>query len=327
MNAVTKTEGAALAPRGMGFDLSPQTFEQAMTFSNMLAESDLVPKDFRGKPGNCLIAIQWGSELGLKPLQALSNIAVVNGRAALWGDAVIALVRSSPLCEYVQESDDGHTATCRAKRRGEPEHVVTFSMDDAKEAGLLGKAGPWTQYKKRMRQMRARAFALRDVFPDVLRGMPVAEEVQDMPTERHMGEVERVETAKAEPAMFPVERFDLNLPKWRAAIAAGKATADSVIAKACTIGTLTPEQEAAIRAPIEQPAPPPAQQAEPVTDVQPKGEPQVMLEKTVGDQLHAAATLDALYEAADLIGEVADPEARARLTQFFGERQFALEAE
>lgn len=51
-----------------------------------------------------------------------------------------------------------------------------------------------------------------------------------------------------------------------------------------------------------------------------------MLEKTVGDQLHAAATLYALYEA-DLIGEVADPEARARLTQFFEERQFALEAE
>jgi hypothetical protein len=327
MNAVTKTEGAALAPRGMGFDLSPQTFEQAMTFSNMLAESDLVPKDFRGKPGNCLIAIQWGSELGLKPLQALSNIAVVNGRAALWGDAVIALVRSSPLCEYVQESDDGHTATCRAKRRGEPEQVVKFSMDDAKQAGLAGKQGPWTQYPKRMRQMRARAFALRDVFPDVLRGMPVAEEVQDMPTERHMGEVERVEpAAKLGPAMFPVERFGMNLPKWRAAIAAGKATADSVIAKACTIGTLTSEQEAAIRAPAEQPAPQPAQQAEAVTDVQPKGEPQEMLEKTVGNQLHAAATLDALYEAADLIGEVADPEARARLTDFFEQRQFALEA-
>ena len=101
MNALTQTENNAVAPRGMGFDLSPQTFEQAMKFSQMLAESDLVPKDFRGKPGNCLIAMQWGSELGLKPLQALSNIAVVNGRAALWGDAVIALVRSSPLCEYV----------------------------------------------------------------------------------------------------------------------------------------------------------------------------------------------------------------------------------
>ena len=323
MNAVTKTEGAALAPRGMGFDLSPQTFEQAMTFSNMLAESDLVPKDFRGKPGNCLIAIQWGSELGLKPLQALSNIAVVNGRAALWGDAVIALVRGSPLCEYVHESDDGHTATCRSKRKGEKEHVTTFSMDDAKQAGLAGKQGPWTQYPKRMRQMRARAFNLRDVFPDVLRGMPVAEEVQDMPAERHMGDVERVEpAAKLGPAMFPVERFDLNLPKWRAAIAAGKATADSVIAKACTIGTLTQEQVDAIRAPIEQP----------VTDVQPKGEaaaaePSLWTASTVTERINSASDLDALYIAADLIGEVADPDARAQLTELFERRQFSLEAE
>jgi len=326
MNALTQTENNAVAPRGMGFDLSPQTFEQAMKFSQMLADSELVPKDFRGKPGNCLIAMQWGSELGLKPLQALSNIAVVNGRAALWGDAVIALVRSSPLCEYVQETDDGHTATCRAKRRGEPEQVVTFSMDDAKQAGLAGKQGPWTQYPKRMRQMRARAFALRDVFPDVLRGMPVAEEVQDMPTERHMGEVEQVQRAAPttpQPAYTP-EQFAQLLPSWRNAIALGKTTADSVIGKIKTKGTLTAEQEAAIRAPIEQPA----AQAEPVTDVQPKGEPekQAITEKSVGDKLHAAITLDALYEAADLIGEVAAPEARTRLTQYFEERQFALES-
>lgn len=328
-NALTQTENTAVTPRGMAFDLSPQTFDQAMKFSQMLADSELVPKDFRGKPGNCLIAMQWGSELGLKPLQALSNIAVVNGRAALWGDAVIALVRSSPLCEYVQESDDGYTATCRAKRRGEPEQVVTFSMDDAKIAGLAGKQGPWTQYPKRMRQMRARAFALRDVFPDVLRGMPVAEEVQDMPTERHMGDVEQVQRAAPatpQPAYTPAytpEQFAQFLPSWRNAIALGKTTADSVIGKIKTKGTMTAEQEAAIRAPIEQPA----KQAEPVTDVQPKGEPEAIAEKTLGDRMHAATTLDALFEAADLIGEVADPEARARLTQYFDERKFALESE
>lgn len=330
MNAVTTTENTALAPRGMGFDLSPQTFEQAMKFSQMLADSDMVPKDFRGKPGNCLIAMQWGSELGLKPLQALSNIAVVNGRAALWGDAVIALVRSSPLCEYVQESDDGHTATCRAKRRGEPEQMVTFSMDDAKQAGLMGKQGPWSQYPKRMRQMRARAFALRDVFPDVLRGMPVAEEVQDMPTERHMGEAERVEpSAPKQPAAFPADRFTTNLPAWRKAIASGKATPDSVIAKARTIGALTPEQEAAIRAPLtdaEKAAAKPAGQQ--VTDVQPKGEaaPAAPTPQELEQRLRAAADLDTLYTVADLIGEVPDPEQRAALTAVFEERQFALES-
>ena len=317
------SDSTAIATRQQ-FDLSPQTFEQALTFSNYLADSDMVPKDFKGKPGNCLVAIQWGMEIGLKPLQAMQNIAVINGRPSLWGDAVIALVRSSPLCEYIIEEDDGRTATCRVKRRGEPEQSRSFSMDDAKAAGLLGKQGPWTQYPKRMRQMRARAFAVRDVFPDVLKGLPVAEEVMDTPSERHMGQVERVEPTTPQPA-YTAEQFADLLPSWRKAIAAGKATADGVVSKIKTKGTVTAEQEAAIRAPIEQPAP---QQAEAVTDVQPKGvpEPQSITEKSVGDKLHAAATLDALYEAADLIGEVTDAEGRARLTAYFEERQFALES-
>lgn len=321
------SDSTAIATRQQ-FDLSPQTFEQALTFSNYLADSDMVPKDFKGKPGNCLVAIQWGMEIGLKPLQAMQNIAVINGRPSLWGDAVIALVRSSPLCEYIIEEDDGRTATCKVKRRGEPEQSRSFSMDDAKAAGLLGKQGPWTQYPKRMRQMRARAFAVRDVFPDVLKGLPVAEEVMDTPSERHMGQVERVEPTTPQPAYTPEQFADL-LPSWRKAIAAGKATADGVIGKIKTKGTVTAEQEAAIRAPIEQPAPQPMQQqAEAVTDVQPKGEPepQSITEKSVGDKLHAAATLDALYEAADLIGEVTDAEGRARLTAYFEERQFALES-
>lgn len=188
------TQAIAIKPAGQ-VDLSPQTFEQALTFSNYLADSDLVPKDYKGKPGNCLIAMQWGAEIGLKPLQALQGIAIINGRPALWGDSLIALVRSSPVCEYILEEDDGRQATCKVKRRGEPEQTRSFSMDDAKAAGLTGKQGPWSQYPKRMRQMRARAFALRDVFPDVLKGMPVAEEVMDIP--RDMGEARVVQQAAA----------------------------------------------------------------------------------------------------------------------------------
>ena len=251
------TESAITVRPASQVDLSPQTFEQALTFSNYLAESDLVPKDFKNKPGNCLIAMQWGAELGLKPLQALSNIAVINGRAALWGDAVIALVRSSPLCEYVQESDDGKTATCRAKRRNEPEQVVTFSMDDAKTAGLLGKQGPWTQYPKRMRQMRARAFALRDVFPDVLRGMPVAEEVMDAPA-KEMGHADVVGAqaqaqGRAELPAYAQADFDKNLPAWRGIIEAGRKTTQGLIDMLSTKAVLSDAQKAAIHklAPIE----------------------------------------------------------------------------
>jgi hypothetical protein len=239
----------ALAPQASTgtFDLSPRNFEQALTFSDYLADSDMVPKDFKGRPGNCLIAIQWGAELGLKPLQAMQNLAIINGRPSLWGDAVIALARSSPLCEFILESDDGHTATCRVKRRGEPEQSRTFSMDDAKTAGLAGKAGPWTQYPKRMRQMRARAFALRDVFPDVLRGLPVAEELLDMPTERHMGPVDEVKPA-AKPALpaYPAEDFAKNLPAWTKTVANGKKTASEVLSTLQTKAVFSEEQKAQI---------------------------------------------------------------------------------
>lgn len=195
---------AQYTPATSGFGLVPQTMGEAMQLADMLASSDLVPKDYQRKSGNILVAVQWGAEVGLKPLQALQNIAVINGRPALWGDAVVALVRGSGLLEYMQETTEGDTAVCRIKRKGQPEEVRMFSQADAKAAGLAGKTGPWSQYPARMRQMRARAFALRDVFADVLKGLPVAEEVQDMPTEqprpvpRHLGDVQRVDAVPAE---------------------------------------------------------------------------------------------------------------------------------
>lgn len=162
------------------FSLAPQDLAQAIQFAEILSKSNIVPKEFIGNPGNILVAIQWGMELGLQPMQAMQNIAIINGRPSLWGDAVIGLVRSSPVCEYIIEETIDEKAVCRVKRRGEDEQIRIFTIDDAKKAGLHGKTGPWTQYPKRMMQMRARSWALRDVFPDVLRGMPIAEEVMDI---------------------------------------------------------------------------------------------------------------------------------------------------
>ena len=234
------------------FSLMPQNIDEALRFADHLSQADIVPKDYQRKPGNVLVAIQWGMELGLQPMQAMQNIAVINGRPSLWGDAVIALVRSSPLCEYVYENDDGETATCRVKRRGEEEQVRTFSMADAKLAGLAGKQGPWSQYPKRMRQMRARAFALRDVFPDVLRGMPVAEELMDTPTEREVGPARQAEAPKELPP-YPDSKFDDSREQWSGMIAAGKTSPDHLIATISSKYTLSEAQKDRIRAlaPIE----------------------------------------------------------------------------
>lgn len=160
--------------------LNPANLHEALEMAGVLCKSSLIPKDFQGNAGNVLVAIQWGMELGLAPMQALQSIAVINGRPSLWGDAVIALCKAHPVCEWVREYEEDGVAVCVTQRRGDPEPVERrFSMDDAKRAGLLGKPGPWTQYPRRMMQMRARSWCLRDAYPDLLRGMAVAEEQQD----------------------------------------------------------------------------------------------------------------------------------------------------
>ena len=170
----------------VGGGLALATFDDAFRFAKMVAASDFAPKDFRGKPESCLLAIQHGSEVGLSPMQSLQSIAVINGRPTIWGDAALALVQSSPACEYIREYIEGDgdqaVAVCEVKRRGYPAATVsTFSMFDAKRAGLSGKAGPWTQYPARMLALRARGFALRNAFADALRGLVTAEEAQDYP--------------------------------------------------------------------------------------------------------------------------------------------------
>jgi hypothetical protein len=217
-----------------GGGLALATFDDAFRFAKMVAASDFAPKDFRGKPESCLLAIQHGSEVGLSPMQSLQSIACINGRPSVWGDAALALVIGSPVCEYVRETVDGEgdamVATCEAKRRGyEKASVVRFGVADAKKAGLWGKAGPWTQYSRRMLQMRARGFALRDAFPDVLRGLVTAEEAQDYP--------------QGEPAREPAREPVVVRPKFEATAVAAATTGDMersrlAVNKAASVGAL-----------------------------------------------------------------------------------------
>lgn len=191
----TVDQGASLAkPVGFG----PQTFAEALQFAAQLAKSQLVPKHYQNSPENILVAIQHGAELGLPPMQALSSIAVINGTPGIFGDAALAIVKGHRDFEWIKETFDDNTMTakCIVKRRGEPEVEQTFSKADAERAGLwddrktikkkdsnyeFPNPSPWYCYPKRMLKFRARGFALRDAFPDALRGIKTAEEIADYP--------------------------------------------------------------------------------------------------------------------------------------------------
>lgn len=180
--------GVTVAENGkIGF----KSFSDMLEFGQVVVRSGFAPKGME-KPESVAIAVQMGLEIGLSPMAAIQNIAVVNGRPTVWGDAALALVRSSGLLEQYRQDFGGKTeeefkAVVTVKRKGEEAIVSEFGVRDAKLAGLWKKPGPWTQFPRRMLTLRARAFALRDAFADVLKGLALTEEAQDEPKEVVLG--------------------------------------------------------------------------------------------------------------------------------------------
>lgn len=200
---------ASIAAGGPLAALVPQTLEDAFRLSKALAASgDMVPKHFQRQPEMIMAAVLRGAEIGLAPMQALSNIAVINGRASIWGDALPALLqRAGHHIDVAMEGEGDTLKAVATLTRGDTGRTVTreFSVADAKKASLWGKAGPWQTYPQRMLQMRARAWAVRDGAADALMGLQVTEEMQDVPPPRDVtpkpgGFAAKAAAAKAQPA-------------------------------------------------------------------------------------------------------------------------------
>jgi len=192
----------ALAPKPpAAIGLMPRTVDEAWRLATIMAKSELVPKSYRDRPEDVLVAMMYGAEVGLTPAQAVTGVYVTNGKPGLYGEALLGVIMASPL--YVDHDEyylvDGErrdtvtsadlakpttTAICVFVRRGAPRPTVRkFSIEDAKRSRLIGKAGPWTEYPQIMLRMRARGFAARDAFPDLLRGIRTAEELMDTPSD------------------------------------------------------------------------------------------------------------------------------------------------
>jgi len=149
-----------------------------------LSKSTMVPKAYQGKPQDLFVAMAMGYQVGLSVEQAVQCIAVINGRPSMWGDDMLALCMAHPDFEDIAETEmlrEGEIIgfTCIIRRKDRSDTVRSFTLDMAKKAKLLGKAGPWQDYTTRMLQLRARGFALRDAFPDALKGIKSREEIED----------------------------------------------------------------------------------------------------------------------------------------------------
>ena len=184
MNELMNMTGAEMMPEMKNklnaLQVQVQTLEMCRQLGAHYSSTLMVPKQYQGKPEDAAVAIQWGLEIGLQPLQSLQNIACIQGSPSLWGDALIAIVKGSGKCEYISThwDDETQTATCVTKRKGEPEESRSYSMADAKAAGLAGRQ-TYQQHAKRMISARARSHVLRDVYADLLKGFQIREIVEE----------------------------------------------------------------------------------------------------------------------------------------------------
>lgn len=175
---VAKVEEKPIASGGTPAAIIPQDTGEIARFANFVWTQGMAPSSFKS-PGQIAIAIMAGYERGKPPMWCLRNIYVVNNIPTIWGDGAVALVYESGKLEKFEEwwDSDTETAHCVVKRKGMPDTVErSFSAAQAARAGLTGR-DTYKKYIERMCQWRARHWAIRDGFADVLEGLPIAEEI------------------------------------------------------------------------------------------------------------------------------------------------------
>lgn len=148
----------------------PAVIGAEMDLARALAHSELIPKAYRQKPANVLLAINLGRALGLEPAIALTAVQVIDGQPSLSAQAQAALVRRAG--HKLRVTGDDTEATAILIRSDDPgyEHKATWTMDRAKTAGLAGR-GAWRTYPAAMLQARATTEVVRMAASDVLLGV------------------------------------------------------------------------------------------------------------------------------------------------------------
>ena len=168
-------------------------------------------------PADVLFVISVGEFLGLNAATALMNIYNVNGMPTMKADLKLALAKRHP--EYAGCEIDANTERCivKMKRRNEngTEEAITstFTIEDAKRAGLFPKKDNWRMYPQRMLKARAISYAVNDLFPDIVFGMLSSEEAHDIDwhTKKTMAEYEIIESeAEAVPEIETVQPKQTN---------------------------------------------------------------------------------------------------------------------
>ncbi len=165
----------------------PKDTAEMWRLSVQLSASALIPQSLQGKPSDVMVVLMKGRDLGLTPMQSLSEIHVINGKAGISALMMLALVKKSPLClKWQLVESTGERAAFMTQRRGD-DFPVTFeyTLAEAHLAKLHTKGrnpsdAPWNTQPRTMLRRRAQSLLLREIYPDVVIGLYDHDEINEM---------------------------------------------------------------------------------------------------------------------------------------------------
>lgn len=330
MNALTKAEVSALPALQMNESELIKVLQSSMypgaaieSIKMVIGYCKATGLDPMMKPVH--IVPMWDNKEKRMRDVIMPGVGLYRTQAARSGCAGVTEPEFGPdVTEKVGGQEITYPKWCRvtASRRLDTGEIVQFTAREfwmenyAVKGGQEKSIAPnamWTKRPYGQIGKCAEAQALRKAFPESTGGQPTAEEMEgksldDGAEARTVEARATVVEPKAAPA-YPQADFDKNLPAWRKLIASGKKSADQIVAMVSSKAPLTPEQVAEI---CKVPEPVVTDAAIKVTYAQ------------VASAMHGAKDTDALDTAADLIGEVSDPEQSRELKAIYDKREAEL---
>ena len=138
--------------------------------AKIVAQSSLIPVEYRGKPADIVWAMDIGDALGVPYTQVMQSMVVARGKMTMSADLMGAVVRRAG--HKLRLREDGDSVTADLIRADDPDYVFTVTWDKGKAqaAGLWGSRGPWQQYPRQMLRARAITEVCRQGASDALAG-------------------------------------------------------------------------------------------------------------------------------------------------------------
>lgn len=314
--------------------LNTERLDQLYRAAEMMASARItVPKHLAGSPGDCLAVIMQAAQWGMNPFAVAQKTHVVNGALGYEAQLVNAVVSSSSLLatriSYDWEGEwkgvngktdksDDRAVTVSATLKGEHEpRRLRVSMA---QAGVRNSPNWESDPRQQLAYLATKKWA-RLYAPDVLLGVYTPDEIASIEA-RDMGPVDQVQPSgiqRARAAIAQKRDGATEAPKAKQSLL--PAVLDA-IAQATTIDQLLEAADLAKGLPREEVgqarAAYKARQAE-LEAGQHGDEPagHALTFAQVEERMRAAQSADALDEAADTIGLVADEAQRGELTALY----------